>query len=237
MPVSGLPHLQPLGPLVQDHYMKSLVRDVCVGVPVSEPLRLLRKISVWGTLVQDERVKISSARSCRGTCARSVRANLSRCSRQDLLSKIQQGHFYKTCVCESLVQDVCASRSPQQDPVWPLVKDLCMQLSCAYLCIRISAPRSCMTTCARSLYADFCARSLCQDVCIRILQDRLWNFSVCESLVQDLSVRTFAHPIGLAQDLCMRISRPRSPSQDLVSGFLEGHLCKIIVLDLCSRNL
>ena len=75
------------------------------------------KISVCGSLVQDLSVMMSASGSCRTSCARSLYA--------DLLCKIS------------------LSGCLDQDPVGPLVHDLCMRICCA--------------------------RSLCHDVCIRIL--------------------------------------------------------------------
>ena len=111
-------------------------------------------------------------------------------------------------LCEDLLCKMSVSRSPQQNPVGPLAHDLCIRISCAYLCVRISASASCMTTCARSLYANL-----------------LCKISLSGCLHQD--------PVGpIVQDLCMRISCPRSLFQDLCA--LVQDLCMWIS---CARSL
>ena len=126
-------------------------------------------------------IRISASRSSRPTCARSLASNRATCPRS----------LYEDLLCKMSV-----SRSSQQDPVKPLVQDLCMRISCACLCARISASGSC----ARSLYADLSckislsvrmsASPLMKDLCMRI--------SCARSLCQELASG------------CCRTSRARS---------------------------
>ena len=206
-----------VGPLVQDHCMRISCARFCVGISVSGASRATCARSLWEFPVQDICVKISSAGSCRSTCARSVcedllcKISLSGSLHQD--HKILSYHLCKISVCGPLVQDLsvrmsasgscmttCArslyadllskislSGSLRQDPVEPLVQDLCMRIVQELFC-RISAPRSCSgTTCTRSLYADllrkiFAVGALVQDRCMRI--------SCARCLCQDLFRRT-----------------------------------------------
>ena len=91
---------------------------------------------IWRFLVQDVYVKIFLAGSCRSTCTRSVYEDLCKMS----------GSFTSTCARSVYVDLLCKislSGSLHQDPVGPLVQDLCMRISCP--------------------------RSLSHDACIRIL--------------------------------------------------------------------
>ena len=195
---------------MQDH-CGSFAQDVCVGISVSGA-------AIWGTLVQDVCVKISSAGSCRGTCARSVHANLlckmfaPRSPQQDPAGPFLQnlcvrvscarccvkissaGSSRATCARSLYADLLCkmsVSRSPQQDPVGPLAQDLCMSVSCAYLCVRISASASYMTTFARSLYADL-LRKISLSGCLHQGPAGPLVQFLCANLVRGLSVRTFA---------------------------------------------
>ena len=154
-----------------------------------------------------------------------VRVSCARCLRQDLLSRSLLDHLYK----------ISRSGSLQQDPLGPLAQDHCMR-----------------TSCARSLYVSLLCISLCQDLCIRILYDYLRNFSVCEPLVKDLSIRTFAPRscrTTCARSLSANLfvwtfaSGPVGPlAQDLASGSLVRDVCVGISVSgapraTCARSL
>ena len=117
-----------------------------------------------------------------------------------------------------------------QDPVGPLVQDLCIRVLWT-ACVRIlydhlckisvsgsfwttvsgscwtTVSGSCWTTCARSVFQDLCVRIL-WTTCIRILQEHLYKISasgsfwLLVSLCSRFLVDHLYHPWGaLAQDL------------------------------------
>ena len=102
MSVSGSPQQDPVGALVQDRCIRiSCARCVC-QVLLSK--RLLVQ-DLCGSLVQDLSVMMSASGSYRTTCARSLSA--------EFLCKIS------------------LSGCLHQDPVGPLVQDLCIRISSA----------------------------------------------------------------------------------------------------------
>ena len=101
--------------------------------------------------MQDLSVMMSASGSCRMSCARSLH--------EDLLRKIS------------------LSGCLRQDPVGPLLQDLCMdmEISCARL-FKISSTESCRSTCARSVYEELLCKisasrflGSCRGTCARTL--------------------------------------------------------------------
>ena len=152
------------GLLVQDLCMRISCAYLCVKASASGSCMTTCARSLYAVLLRNISVRIFAAGSCRTTCARSLH--------QDLLRKI------------SLDLCIRISAGPLVE-VEPLVQDLCMRISCAYLC---------------------------QDLCVRISYDHLCKISVkYRSLVQDLSARMSAAGScrtriscarSLFQDLC-----------------------------------
>ena len=133
-------------------------RCLCQDFCISSLQDLLCKISVCGSLVQDRSFRISAPRSCsRTTCARSLY--------EDLLCKMSESG----CLYE--------------EPLGPLVQELCMRISCA--CARCSRPPP-----------QGPVGALAQDRCIGSCR------TSCASLVQDLSVRISAS--GSCKTNCAR---------------------------------
>ena len=169
--------------ILYDHLCKisvcgSLAQDLCARIFASGSCRTSCARSLYEDLLRKV-LKISSAESCRSTCARPVYEDLLCKMSVSRSPKILQEHLSKISVCGSLVQDLsvmmfatrscrttCArslyadllckislSGCVHQDPVGPLVRDLCMKISCA-MCLKISSAESCSSTCARSVYED-----------------------------------------------------------------------------------
>ena len=112
----------------------------------------------------------------------------------------------------------CA-RSLYEDPVRPLVQDLCFRI----LILLDHLSESCSST---------SARSLSQDLCMRIILDHLYQ-DLVGPLVQDLCIRIlldklYQDPVGpLVQDLCIRVLWTACVRT------LYDHLCKISVSGSC----
>ena len=120
------------------------------------------------------------------------------------------------------------SGSLHQNPVVPLLQDVC---------VGMSASGSRGTSCARSLYADllrkvfkiFSAES-CRSTCAR---------SVCADLLSKISLSGYLHQdpvIPLGQNLCLRISCARSLCQDVCIRILQDLLCKISLCGSFARS-
>ena len=186
--VSGSLHQDPVVPLLQ---------DVCVRISASATSRA----TVWGSLVQDVGVKISSAGSCK-TLA------------QDLRMRISGARSLCQDPVGALLQDHCMRILYEYEYL------LCK------ISVRIPASGYCRTTvtCARST----CARSLCQDLCNRIpkdlfVQDLCMRISCPRSLCQDLCTKILQGHLCYYADLlrqtsvsglCDRTACARSPCQD-----------------------
>ena len=91
------------------------------------------KISVCGSLVQDLSVMLPASGSCRTSCARSLSADLV----QDLSVMMSASGPCRASCARSLYEDLLSKISLagclHQDPVGPLVQDLCMKSEIATL--------------------------------------------------------------------------------------------------------
>ena len=147
-----------------------------------------------------------------------------------------------------------------QDPLGPLVQDLCIRHLRDNLCkISVSGSLckwsfgslvsgSYRTTYTRSpirMLSDRLCQDplgpLVQDLCIKILWDNLCKISVSGSLCEDLLDHLYQDPVGaLVQDLCSRIFWPtvsgsyrricaRSLYQDPVGQLVQDLCCRISV--------
>ena len=135
----------------------SLVQDLSARMSASGSCRttcarslyegLLSKISLAGCLHQDPVGPLVQVLCMWSSCARSL------C--HGLCTRILYDHLCKTTcarfLCAYLLCKISLSGSLHQNPVGPLVQDLCMR-------VLMSASGSCRTSCARSLSADLLSK-------------------------------------------------------------------------------
>ena len=181
-----------------------------------------------GALVQDRCMRISSVRLL-------VQDLCMRISCAYLCVRTSASKFCMTTCARSLYADllrkISLSGCLHQDPVGPLVQDLCMRISCAR-CLRFTQQNPAEALVQDRCMRISCARCLCQDLlsrttCARCLYAGLLSkISLSGSLHQDPVVGP------LVQDHCMTISCARCLcvcAGMSVSGASRGHLCKITV--------